>query len=311
MRSTHATNLALLLALIAVPAVALADEIRVTAEQTECIPIEGNAIGHARIENNLPDTSVRLYFRRLNDTVEDLYFVRMQPEGAGRYWGVFPKAEDRKLDRRDLEERLEERREEAKNEQDDDHEWAAWWKAKELSDDRDPTNDLDDDLIRERASLGKLEKRHWMLEMDDAELEDWLEKLENEPAEYFTAVHDASGRMVARSPMKVVEVRDDCKVEMTPQQAGEAENLTIGETAPWQKGEEVFHWLCDGVVTRIDPQNVLRADERCRVCVIAWWQRPAVLIPAALGVTGVGITVLDDDDEEIVSEPEPLTGGRR
>lgn len=309
MRSVLGTNSLLLLALLAVPGPTDAQELRVTAEQVECIPIEGNAVGYARVENNLPDTETRLYFRRLNDTVEDLYYVRMQPEGAGRYWGVFPKAEDRKLERRELEQRREEVKQGA--EDDDGHEWAAWWKAKELSDHRNPTEDLDSDLIRERASLGKLEKRHWMLEMDDAEFEDWLEKLENEPAEYFAAVHDAEGREVARSPMKVAEVRDDCKVAMTAQQAGEAENLTIGETATWQQGEEVFHWLCDGVVTRVDPLSVLRADERCRVCVIAWWQRPAVLIPAALGVSGIGVTVLDDDDDEVVSEPEPRVGSRR
>jgi len=277
-------------------------EVQVESEPVECVPIEGNAVAWAKVENLSSDAAVRLYFRRLHDVVEDLYYVEMHPAGQGRYWGVFPKAEDRELQRHAFEREREELREEQARRE--EAEWAAWWKAKELSDHRDPNEELDRDLIREKASLGRLEERHWMLEMDDDELEEWLDQLENEPAEYFTAVYDPEGQRLNRSETQVVEVRSDCEVELTPQQAGVAENLTVGETAVWQKDEEIFHWLCDGVVTRIDPLRILRADEVCRVCVIAWWKKPAVLAPAAAAAI-TGIVVIDDDPPEIISEPEP------
>ena len=40
--------------------------------------------------------------------------------------------------------------------------------------------ELDDDLIRERASLGKKLPRDWLAEMDDPTFQSWLEQLENE-----------------------------------------------------------------------------------------------------------------------------------
>ncbi len=261
----------------------------VDAEPVDCIPIGGNAVAWAQVENNIADTSVHLNFRRMNDAVEDLYYVSMHPAGQGRYWGVFPKAEDREPDRHDLAETREAVQAE--------HSWAAWWREKDASDDRNPSSDLDDDLIRERASIGKQIPRDWLAEMDDAAFQSWLEQLENEPSEYYTSIHDAQGREIARSKTRVAEVRSGCRVDMTPQQAGEAENLTVGETAHWQRGEEVFHWLCDGVVSRIDPTAILRGDEICRgVCVVAWYKKSAFLIPAAVVVGGTGVVILTDDD---------------
>ena len=216
-------------------------QISVEAEDIECLPIEDNGVGWARVTNNIADTTVRLNFRRMHDAVEDLYYVQMNPVGQGRYWGVFPKAEDRVLDRHDLIETREEIQEE--------YRWALWWREKENSDHRDPNDpqdqaELDDDLLRERASLGKKLPREWLAEMDDPTFQSWLEQLENEPAEYYTSVHDAEGRQLARSPTRVTEVREDCRFDLTEQERGEAENLTVGETAAWQRDEQVFHWLC-------------------------------------------------------------------
>ena len=59
----------------------------------ECIPVGGNGVITATVTENQPETSIKLYFRRLHDTVEDLYFVDMYSEGEGRFWGVMPKAE--------------------------------------------------------------------------------------------------------------------------------------------------------------------------------------------------------------------------
>jgi hypothetical protein len=122
----------------------------------------------------------------------------------------------------------------------------------------------------------------------------------NEQVEYYAALTDGAGNVVARSESRMVKVTDDCRVRLTPKERGVAENLTVGETAPDQQGKEVFAFLCDGVVTRINSQGIRRADEVCRVCVVAWWQKKAVLLPAAV-VTGVVVT--DDDPEPSPSRP--------
>lgn len=233
----------------------------VTAHKVECVPAGANAVVKISVANNQPDTTTRLYFRRLNDVVEDLYFVDMYPEGEGAYWAVMPRAEKHKLDRHEIERR--------RDDSSLDHPEAVWWREKEASDDRNPNRDLDPDEIRERASVGKTEQRDWMNTLSDAEFERWLETLEYEPVEYFGAVFGPTGNLIARSPMMVGEVRSqsDCKVELTPAQQGESLNLVVGETASWQRGTPVFHWLCDGVVARVNPEGVKRPDETCRTCV--------------------------------------------
>lgn len=283
---------AIALALLLVPAGA-EGTLSVEAADVECLPIEDNGVAWARVLNNVADTTVRLNFRRMHDAVEDLYYVRMRPAGQGRYWGVFPKAEDRELDRHDLIETREEIQEA--------HRWAAWWREKDSSDHRDPNDpqdelEIDDDLIRERASLGKKLPRDWLAEMDDPTFQSWLEQLENEPAEYYVSVHDAEGRQLARSKTRVTEVLRNCRVDLSAEERGEAENLTVGETAHWQRDESVFHWLCAGIVTRIDPTNVLRGDGICRACVIAWWKKKQVLLSTALVPPAVGVIIHKDPE---------------
>ena len=265
----------------------------VSVDQAECLPIEENGLVTASVTNQPGGSEVRVYFRRLHEEVEDFYYVVARPEGPGRYWAVLPEAEDEELEARQFERDLD-------NDPGDD--WAEWWREKVATEDRDPNDDLDQDLIRERASQGRSERRDWMEALDDAALQQWLETLENEPTEYFATVHDMEGNRIARSDMKVAEVRSSCDIELTEQQIGESENLTVGETAEWAKGEEIFHWLCDGVVTRIDPLRVLRADERCRACVIAWWQKKEVLIPAIVIPPTIVISTRDDPP---VSPSEP------
>ena len=279
-----------------------AQDLSVEAEDVECLPIEDNGVAWANVANNVPDTTVRLNFRRMHDAVEDLYYVFMNPDGDGRYWGIFPKAEDRVLNRHELIETREEIQEE--------YRWAAWWREKEKSDDRDPNEpqdpaELDNNLLRERAELGKKLPRDWLAQMDDAEFQDWLEQLENEPAEHYISVHDANGRQLARSPTQVTEVRKNCRVDLSPQERGEAENLTVGETAVWQRDEAVFHWLCDGIVSRIDPTDVLRSDGVCRACVIAWWKKKKVLVTATSTIPiSVGV-VINKDPEDPASPDSP------
>ena len=240
----------------------LSAQTSITVDQVACVPVRENAAIWATVTAKQPGAAVRLYFRRLNDVVEDLYFVNMIPSSeSGRYWGILPKPEKRNPDRHEISRQ--------RDQMVEANEWAVWWREKEASTHRDPNDDLDDDKIRERASRGKLETRHWMNQLSTEEFQKWLEGLAFEPVEYFVAVVGASAQIIAQTPMMVGEVRSQssCRVELTPEQLGEAANLVIGETAPWQIGEPVFHWMCEGVVTRIGENNVKRADETCRGCV--------------------------------------------
>ncbi|HEY4594823.1 MAG TPA: hypothetical protein VIJ02_00365, partial [Thermoanaerobaculia bacterium] len=118
----------------------------------------------------------------------------------------------------------------------------------------------------------------------------------NDHIEYYSALVDPTGKAVARSPMQNVPVTSDCKAQLGPKERGVAENLTVGETSPQQQGKKVLAFLCAGVVTRVNYAGLRRADEVCRACVVAWWQRKAVLIPA---IVGTGITTV------IINRPQP------
>lgn len=273
----------------ALPAVAFAQAPVVSVDRVACLPVAEHAVVTARAVDEPGGSTVRLYFRRLHQEVEDFYYVEMEPRGGGQYWAALPKPADETLDEKELED--------ADSDEEREHAWAAWWRAKEASEDRDPNDDLNEEIVEERASRGKRVDRDWMLALTLEELETLLEELENEPAELYAAVVDASGRELARSPMTSTMVREDCRVSLTPEERGQASNLVIGETAPWQIGKKVFHWLCDGIVTRIDPDDVLRADDVCRACVVAL-VRPETLLPASAAV--IGITIL-----EPVSPVEP------
>ncbi len=305
MRLSKGGFVSVLIFLLAVPV--FGAEISVTVDEVACLPIDNNGIGWATVENNIPETSVRFFFRRLHEEVEDFYYVEMNPMGEGRYWGIFPHPEDEQLDRFNLrdDELLQQFRDSDPGD-DEDYLWAWWWRAKEASADRDPDDNLDTDRIREQASVGKSEPRHWLEQLDDPTFQEWLEALENEPAEFFAAVYDVEGRRIARSKTRVTLVQEKCDVELTPKQDGESENLTIGETANWQKGENVFHWLCDGIVSRLDPYDVLREDEQCRACVIAWWRRPGLIV-ALPTVACVGLCdgIFDDDPGLPISPSAP------
>ena len=123
----------------------------------------------------------------------------------------------------------------------------------------------------------------------------------NEQIEMYGAVVDATGKVVARSQPLMAPVTKDCKVQLSEKERGVAENMTVGETSPKQQGKKVLAFLCDGVVTRVNSAGVRRADEVCRACVIAWWQRKGVIVPATAGI--VGIVVTDDDPEPSPARP--------
>ncbi|HYG62717.1 MAG TPA: hypothetical protein VEL74_09055 [Thermoanaerobaculia bacterium] len=121
----------------------------------------------------------------------------------------------------------------------------------------------------------------------------------NESVELYAALVDGAGNVTARSEPRQVKVNGDCRVQLSAKERGVAENLTVGETAPDQQGKEVYAFLCDGVVTRVNSQGIRRSDEICRACVIAWWPRKSVLLPAA-AVVGV---IVSDDPEPSPSRP--------
>ncbi len=132
-----------------------------------------------------------------------------------------------------------------------------------------------------------LQSRDWMEGRDREWLEDYLEDRRQEAAEYYLAVYDESGEVRGRSETRLVSVEPDgCMPALTPRQRGWADNLTVGETSTTQANKEVFHWLCDGIVTRIDTERILHPDEFCRACVVGFGFVPPLASVAAGVVSG-------------------------
>jgi hypothetical protein len=126
-------------------------------------------------------------------------------------------------------------------------------------------------------------------------------EMRNEQIELYGALVDATGKVVSRSESQFAPVTKDCKVELGPKERGVAQNLTVGETSPKQQGKKVLAFLCDGVVTRVNSAGVRRSDEVCRACVIAFWQRKAVLLAPVAGI--IGVVVTDQEPEPSPSRP--------
>ena len=200
-----------------------------------------------------------------------LYFRRLNPEGAF-YYNTFHSAGD-----------------------------GNYWTVFPKPEDRDQVHLYDD-----WWDAG-LDERDWMEGRDREWLDEYLEERPHELAEYFVAVHDSSGERLGRSPLRLVEILDpdDCQQNLTEHERGWAENLTIGETREDQYGEQVYHWLCDGVVTRIDPEDVIRADEYCRACVVALL--PGWVAPTAGALAGAALAtqIVDSSDDPAASPSRP------
>lgn len=272
-----------ILSLALLPIASGAQEIRVG--DLACVPLGSHALVTAETTDAPPRAGARLYFRRMHLEVEDFYWAPMEPAANGQFWVPLPIPEDREMEEQKL-----------RDGQTTETEWADWWLAKESSVDRDPNGKLDTELISERASLGKLETRTWMSNLSAAELQAWLEGLTNEPAEFYAVLYDVDGAEIARSEMKVAAVTKDCDPALDAVQAGHADNEIVGETAAWMADYSLFHWRCDGVVSRIDVADVPRPDQVCRGCPIIPVVVPAVgLIPAAAVAAGtvVGPEVID------------------
>lgn len=232
---------------------------------------KNHGLAWARVSPDQSGTEIRLFFRRLHPEVEDVYYMVMQSAGNGDYWGVLPNPEDQETDIKTLD----------------------WWTRKEASDDRNPDGDLDVDVIRERAQVGRAESRDWLSTFSAGEWDAWIADQKSEPVEFFAAVYDTSGNRQVASERKISSVREDCSATLDSKQIGEASNQTLGETAAWQHDLAPFHWECDHIVTRIDYAGVKQEDAVCRACVVAvipFWI-PATVAGAALG----GIITVDPD----------------
>jgi hypothetical protein len=136
--------------------------------------------------------------------------------------------------------------------------------------------------------------RFWAIPPKAEGRDEWIE--------YYAALVDPAGKVAARSETQLTPVTRDCKVTLGAKEHGVAENLTVGETSPQQQGKKVLGFLCDGIVTRVNSAGVRRADEVCRACVIAWWQRKGVLIPVA-GAGLAGVLITDRSPEPSPSRP--------
>lgn len=127
---------------------------------------------------------------------------------------------------------------------------------------------------------------------------------QNSRLEYYVASTNSAGRTLARSESMFSPVDDDCSVELTPRQVGVANNLVIGETIGAQEGNRVLGFLCDGIVSRVNPQGILRPDEVCRGCVIPWWAKEEYLVPAAaVPAAGLLVCCSGGGEEASVSRP--------
>lgn len=110
---------------------------------------------------------------------------------------------------------------------------------------------------------------------------------ENDQIEVYVAQVDAAGEVVGGpSEPLLIPVTEDCDPSLDEHENGMAENLVVGETSEEQFGEMVTGFLCDGIISRIGHDGVLRADSICRRCIVAWWDKPEALLPAAILLGG-------------------------
>jgi len=114
---------------------------------------------------------------------------------------------------------------------------------------------------------------------------------QNHQVEYYVAIVDPQETVLRQSEPMITPVTRDCDVDLSPAETGMAENLIVGETDDEQVGEMVYGFLCDGVISRIGPDGVLRVDSICRRCIVAWWDRPDALVPAAVLLGGGGVLI--------------------
>jgi len=110
-----------------------------------------------------------------------------------------------------------------------------------------------------------IRSRDWLKGRDQAWLTGWLDDLDQEPVEYFVAVHDGEGERIDQTPIRIVEVQDPatCGIRLSQREELWAARLTVGETADPQADRVPFHWSCEGVAERITPDGEALPHTAC------------------------------------------------
>jgi hypothetical protein len=128
-----------------------------------------------------------------------------------------------------------------------------------------------------------------------------LPEPDNRSAEIYAALVAPDGRLIAQSRPVTVPIEDGCRGEApNAEQGRRAQALTVGETTLAQRHRKLAWWRCEGIRERIDVAGERRDDDACSV--LAWWERPELLLP--FGVVGGGVVLVDDggdtpDDREL------------
>jgi hypothetical protein len=118
---------------------------------------------------------------------------------------------------------------------------------------------------------------------------------DNDRAEVYAAVYDASGMLLAQSRVRSVPVEAECRVDLDPPQQADATHMTVGESALGQMLRKLAWWRCEGVRERINVRGERRDDEVCAPLPL-WWERAELMVPFVVAGAG-GITTIVIDDE--------------
>lgn len=150
-----------------------------------------------------------------------------------------------------------------------------------------PENQRQQELTEEWWDI--LQHRDWVEDRGRDWLADLFENQDYEAAEYYAAVIDSDGAELARGKthLTVVQDRDDCVVGLTRHELGLSQSLIVGETLASQRDRAPYHWLCDGIVSRVDSEDVLRPDALCRACVVAGFFPTAAGAGAVVAATAI------------------------
>jgi hypothetical protein len=125
--------------------------------------------------------------------------------------------------------------------------------------------------------------------------------------EGYIVVTDGEGHQT-RTPLRTVPCVSNCTVHLTPEQLNYSQNLVVGETVVGQHGKQVFKFMCDGIISRIDTIGQLSQDAVCRQIIAALAQPHKILLPlGAILVGGGAVAVIRHHEPPPASPTGPTT----
>jgi hypothetical protein len=124
--------------------------------------------------------------------------------------------------------------------------------------------------------------------------------------ETYIVATDARG-IPSRTEPAVIPVVDAGRAELATEHAAFAAHLVIGETTPAQQGARVSGFECEGIVSRLNADGMLRLDEACRREQLAAGKgAKRALIPlAAVGAVGGAWAALEGGEKTSGSPDRP------